>query len=268
MAAKLHGGRPEFRSWVDKKPDPGWDPMPLTHIAKGLVAEDIIRDKCIKPSEDKVFDKPLSYFFYGRPAYRISGDGSIRIEAACPFCFIFEPNLIKSATALHAFDTGAFAKRMYKSKIMDEMAIEDFSLEKSHERANKIINCLFLDKNAYFDGDITKIGDLDLYADAWDFLARGYLELIRSRGRNEPDDRICSIEAVFAEDVRIEGSLRSVVVPHTLWSDDKKAPWLESLSTNGVLIAPYVFIPGRHPEYYLSQLEQAVKGIYKQWGAL
>ena len=242
--------------------------MPLTHIAKGITAEDIIRSKHINPSDDGIFDKPLAYFFYGRPAYRVSGDGSIRIEAACPFCFIFKPELIEEAAALHAFDTGAFNNRMYKSKLMEEMSVEDFSLEKSHVRANKLISSVFITKLNYFNADTTSIGDADSHADSWDFLARGYLELIKSKGRNEPDDRICSIEVVFSDIVKIEGNLKAIVVPHTLWDERKKAPWLAKLSNDGVKIAPYAFIPGRHPEYYLALLEESVRGLYNIWGEL
>ena len=71
---KLSGGRSSFRDWVDKQPDPKWGLMPLTHITKGIGAEDIIKAGEIKPVDCAVFNQPLAYFFYGRPAYRISED--------------------------------------------------------------------------------------------------------------------------------------------------------------------------------------------------
>src|SRR4051812_47197964 len=101
-------GRPGFREWVDRHPDPEWKPMPLTHISRGLGAEDIIRDGRISPKKDGSVDGPLAYFFYGRPAYRIGGDDAVKVEAACPYCFIFSADLIDSSSAIHAFDTGAF----------------------------------------------------------------------------------------------------------------------------------------------------------------
>src|SRR5271167_1619031 len=33
-----------------------------------------------------------------RPAYRVGGDGTIKVEAACPFCFVFDADLITKAT--------------------------------------------------------------------------------------------------------------------------------------------------------------------------
>jgi hypothetical protein len=125
--AKLDGGRPDFREWVDKQLNPNWPPMPLTHITKALTAADIAKSGYVDLVNCDVFEKPLAYFFYGRPAYRVSGDGAIKIEAACPCCFIFNAKLIDKAEAIFAFDTGAFDKRLYKHMLTDEMAVEDLA---------------------------------------------------------------------------------------------------------------------------------------------
>ena len=100
----------------------------------------------------------------------------------------------------------------------------------------------------------------------WEFLARTYLHLLASPGRNEPDDRICSIEVVFGSDVPLAGNLKAVVVPHTLWDNSVKAPWLDTLHKGGVEIEPYLFVPNRHPEHYHAQLEAAVRKLYVHWG--
>lgn len=242
--------------------------MPLTHITKGIGAEDIIRSGQVSTSDCEVFNEPLAYFFYGRPAYRISGDGAIKVEATCPYCFIFDGALIKKSKSILAFDTGAFAKRLYKHVMMEEMDIEDFSLERDDSRPNRIISAVFSSQHTYFDGDITKAVAPDKGAQAWDFHARAYLQLITSPGRNEPDDRICSIEVVFGAPVPLAGNLKGVVVPHTLWDGATRAPWLDALHSSGVEIAPYTFVPGRHPEHYHALLEVAVHTLYEKWGIL
>ena len=266
--AKLTGGRPGFREWVDNQSDPGWTLMPLTHITKGIGAEDIIRAGKISTQDCDVFNEPLAYFFYGRPAYRVSGDGAVKVEAACPYCFIFDSALIKNAKSIHSFDTGAFAKRLYKHVMMAEMELADFSLERDDSRPNRIIASVFSSQKSYFEGDISKVVSPDKGAQAWDFHARAYLQLIASPGRNEPDDRICSIEVVFGNPVPLTGNLKAVVVPHTLWDGTTRAPWLDSLHTNGVEIAPYTFVPGRHPEHYHALLEVAVRDLYQRWAVL
>jgi hypothetical protein len=264
--AKLDGGRPDFREWVDKQPDPGWPRMPLTHITKALVAADIARAGSIDLTKCDVFSEPLAYFFYGRPAYRVGGDGAIKVEAACPCCFIFDAKLIEKATAIFAFDTGAFSKRLYKHMLTDEMAVEDFSLGQDTSRPNKLIAGTFGSRIAYFDGNIYALPDPTAATKSYEFHARSYLNLLNSPGRNEPDDRICSIEVILADKVSLEGSLLAIIVPHTLWDDG--APWLKELQNRGATIRPYSFVPGRHPDYYQAQLEAEAKDLYQKWGSL
>lgn len=266
--ARYPGGRPEFRKWVDQQTDPNWTLLPLTHISAGLNAEDIIRAGAVTPMDCKVFNRPLAYFFYGRPAYRINDDDAVKVEAACPYCFIFNSGVLNDCEAIYAFDTGAFTKRLYKHILQNEMNVEDFSLEKDFRRLNRIIAAVFPSIRAYFDGDTTKMTSPEHGAQPWEFLARAYLHLLASRGRNEPDDRICSIEVVFGTPVQLAGNLRAVIVPHTLWdsSTSSGAPWLEALSQNGVTIEPYIFVPNRHPEHYHALLEVSVRRLYKSWG--
>jgi hypothetical protein len=265
---KLTGGRPDFRDWVDKQTKPDWSLMPLTHITKGVVAADIAKAGVIHPQNDKVFSEPLAYFFYGRPAYRVSGDSVVKIEAACPFCFIFDAAMIEKAKSIFAFDTGAFEMRLYKHIIFDEMNAEDFSLGQDRHRPNRLISAVFGSRQTYFDGDTSKIANPESISKNWDFHARAYLHLLTSPGRNEPDDRVCSIEVIFGEPVSLKGNLLAAIVPHTLWDRDNQAPWLQKLQTDGVVIAPYPFVPGRHPEHYHAQLEAAVRTLYEKWGAL
>ncbi|SFP17404.1 hypothetical protein SAMN03159463_03757 [Mesorhizobium sp. NFR06] len=264
---KLTGGRPAFRRWVDGHASPKWGLMPLTHVTKGIVAEDIIESDAVAVGDCDVFNEPLAYLFYGRPAYRVAGDGVIKVEAACPFCFVFDAALISKAKAIFPFDTGAFSKRLYSRILLEEMALEDFSLETDTTRPNRILAEVFESRRGYFDGDISKI-NASKAAQSWDFHARAYLDLLASPGRNEPDDRVCSIEVIFGEPIPLRGNLLAAIVPHTLWEDDKRAPWLEKLAQSNVTISPYVFVPGRHPEYYQAQLEASVKELYVSWGAL
>ncbi|MCA1433355.1 hypothetical protein I6F33_10235 [Bradyrhizobium sp. BRP20] len=263
---KFADGRPDFRDWVDQHPDPGWPPMPLTHITKALLAADIAKSGHIAPSPCDVFNKPLTYFFYGRPAYRVSGDGAIKLEAACPCCFIFNAKLIEKADAIFAFDTGAFSKRLYKHMLTDEMNVEDFNLGTDVSRPNKLIMRTFGSRIAYFQGDVYAISDPTTTTKSYDFHARSYLNLLTSPGRNEPDDRICSIEIILAEQISLKDTLFAIIVPHTLWDDG--APWLKKLQDEGAIVKPYCFVPGRHPDYYQAQLEAAAKELYEKWSVI
>jgi hypothetical protein len=205
----------------------------------------------------------LAYLFYGRPAYRVSGDGPIKLPSACPTCFIFDPQLINQATSIHAFDTGAFNARLFKHALMEEMRIEDFSLEKDTSRLNKLINAVFGSPEDYFDGVIPE-DSIDKKSAKWEFLAQSYLSLLISRGRNEPDDRIGSIETVFDSNVPLDPNLRAIIVPHVIWDNGNGAPWLVELSRKGIDVLPYHFVPSRNPEYYNALIESEVRRYYKE----
>lgn len=251
-----------FRQWVDRQ-DPGdQSDLPLTHTTKAYHAEGIIKSKEVVPRICKVFHEALAYFFYGRPAYRVSTDKLIQYEAACPYCLIFSPQLIKRAKRIFPFDTGAYEARLYKHVLIDEMQLEDFSLERQSDRISKLINTIFSNRVEYFDSNRAAMSDPEEVSDAWEMAARAYLKLIQSPGRNEPDDRICSIEVIFSDPVPFANNLLAVVVPHTHWKDGSGAPWLQDLQNDGVDIVPYTFIPGRHPEYYQTMMEAEVRKYY------
>jgi hypothetical protein len=260
--------RSEFRDWVDKHPDPGWETLPLTHIAKGITARDIISSGRLEPSRCDVLDAELIYCFYGRPAYRVGGDGAVKQEALCPYCFIFSPDLIKRAREIHAFDTGAHGKRLFSHILADEFSVSDFSLGRESKRADRLIGATFGSRSAYFDGDVSEVGDPESISAPWEFQTRAYLSLITSPGRNEPDDRVYSIEVNFADPISLEGALLAVVVPHTMWGAKENAPWLEGLAQTGVQICTYPYFPGRGAEYYQAQLEFTVRDYYKERGVL
>lgn len=265
--AKLTSDRSGFRDWVRRQPVPESQGFPLTHITKGLLAEDIYRAGEVAPTPCDVFEKmPLAYFFYGRPAYRVGGDGAIKAEAACPFCFIFDGSVIDDASKIFPFDTGAFNARLYKHAFTEEMELGDFSLDVSVDAPRQLIRGAFRSERSYIDGNTTDFVSPEEGAEAWEMHARAYLSLIGSRGRNEPDDRLASIEVLFERPVLIPGNLKAVVVPHTFWRGSDGAPWLSELARQEVEICPFQFLPGRAPDYYYALIEAQVKELYKKWG--
>jgi hypothetical protein len=154
---------------------------------------------------------------------------------------------------------------MYKHVVIEEMKVEDFALGGDETRPNRLVARVFKSMSAYFDGDLSNVVAPDAAAEAWQFHARTYIQLITSAGRNEPDDRIGSIEVAFDKDLPLLPGLKVLIVPHTLWDTTKKAPWLQTLESRGVDIRPYLFTPGRHPEYYHSLLERVVRDLYQEW---
>jgi hypothetical protein len=150
---------------------------------------------------------------------------------------------------------------------IDDMSPIDFSLPVDRERPNKIVAAVFSSLGKYLDGDSSALVP-ELAAEPWEFHARAFLHLLASPGRNEPDDRISAIEVVFDSPVPLRGNLKALILPHTLWDSKANAPWLRALHESGVQISPYLFVPGRHPDYYQALVDAAVRDLYRGWGIL
>jgi hypothetical protein len=247
----------KFQEWIAQRDAPTWSPLPLTHITRTVFAEKIMDAGEIGLPEDGDALGTFAYTFYGRPAYRANKDTTVAIESSCPLCFLFEPNLLLEARRVHPFDSGAFNARLY-NKIIDEgMSIDDFIVDPDFASVQRLIAATFPDQEAYFEADRSKIIEPDVGAKAWELQAKAYLTLLSSPGRNEPDDRICSIEVCYDQPISLE-RLEAVVAPHTFWNGRERSPQLQDLSDKGVSIETYKFVPGRHPEYYQTLVEQAV----------
>jgi hypothetical protein len=257
-----------FQKWIEKQPDPKWPALPLTHITKGITAQDIATESAVEPQLCPVFNIPLTYFFYGRAAYRVSGDGALKLEATFPFCFVFDPELMKQARKVYPFDTGAFEKRMYVHHLMEEMKIDDFAMLAKPDVANRLIKSVFAELNTYLAADRSRIRPADQISEPGDLHVRAYLELVGSMGRNEPDDRICTVEVILDKKIDLEKHLLALIVPHTLWNPKTKTDWLQSLAAGGATILTYESIPGRSPEYYQAQLEATLKNFYHSRGLI
>jgi hypothetical protein len=266
--AKKKPMRTGFVDWVDKAPPPERPPLPLTHVTKGIIAHDVIKAGQIEPVDCPVFGSPLAYFFYGRPAYRYASGSSVKLEASCPFCFVLDGSLLSFASAIYPFDTGAFAARMYNHVLDEDFAVDDFCLGADPERPERLINTVYLGRADYIRGDRSQIRPADVASKAYEMEARAYIELIRSPGRNEPDDRIGTIEVQFKNPVKLAESLLAVIVPHTHWDEVERNPLLIDLSGKGIEIIPYEFIPGKPLEHYHTLLEIAVRSYCSQNGFL
>lgn len=261
-------GRPEFREWLDRQQATQQALLPLMHTAKALIARDIVRDGEIKPGDCKVIGRSVSYFFYGRPAYRPRGDAVVTQNSMCPVCFVFSEDLLKSATNIFPFDTGAFAARLYKHAMIDEVDIPDFDLAGDLKRIDRLVTRIFESNENYVSGDRTIIRSTARDAEPDEYLAQAYIDLVTSRGQNEPDDRVATIEVIIDGSVALDSMLLALVVPDNIWSDSYSAEWLKPLAERGVSILPYRHTMGREPSHYRDAIEVQVREFLSNRGLL
>lgn len=251
--------RTEFREWVDRLPASAEPLLPLMHTTKAIVAVDIVKDGSISATDCRVLGKAVAYFFYGRPAYRVSGNEVVTQNAMCPVCFVFSESLIANASNIHPFDTGAFAARLYSHAMIDEINIPDYDIVGDNSRIPKLITRIFGDNKTYYDGDRAIIAKSAIDAEPDEYLAQAYIDLIQSRGRNEPDDRVSTFEIAFENEVSLAPGLLAVVVPDNIWNSTYSASWLKPLAAGGVEVLPYRHIMGREPSHYRDAIEVQVR---------
>jgi hypothetical protein len=152
---------------------------------------------------------------------------------------------------------------------MDEMDAADFSLQGDPSRVNRLIARAFRSQDGYLYPGRSQIVDAEVGASPWEFHARAYLNLIRSGGRNEPDDRISTVEVSFDRDLPLVPGLKALVVPHTVWAPPSRAPWINRLvSSAGIDVATYTFLPGRAVDYYYALVEAEVRTLFRNWGLI
>lgn len=99
-----------------------------------------------------------------------------------------------------------------------------------------------------------------------DIYARIYLSVIAAQGRNEPDDRACSIEVIFQDSILLDEHLTAIILPDSYWNDDFKSKIVAPLNKRGVEIRPYSFVPGKSPDHYHALIESELRDLFKEWG--
>jgi len=251
-----------FVDYIKSESSPQWSDLPLTHIAKAIDARDIISDGKIVPVECPVQGQKLVYTFYGRASYRVTGDGAIKSAALCPVCFVLNPDLMDRSKQVYPFDTGAYDARLFKHHVGNELHYEDFDISGERDNALKLIGVFYNSLQEYMDVEVSQVKVAGLQT-AGEFELEVYSELIISKGRNEPDDRVSTIEVSFGDPLILKECLLAVIIPDVLLRSS--AEWITKLKSFAKIL-PYKYRAGKGPEYHNAQIDFALGDFYKELG--
>jgi hypothetical protein len=241
---------------VDSKTASAESPLPLTHTTDAFDFRDISAEGEVKPRFCGNFDEDLSYFFYGRPAYRKNGNVQANSLAAyAPIVLIFKPAIAEEAIAAFPFDSGAFKAELYTDLMHHRMQVEDFLFQPSAGRIGKLVVFFFGDNKRYYDQNPSsheKIGKDD-------FEASSYRELTTYRGKNDRDDRSTTIELLFGKSVILGGNILAIVVPNSFLNDRSVKSKLQNLDVH---ILPYSDGANLTPASQIPRLCEIVRHFY------
>lgn len=185
--------------------------LPFFHSVESVYAVDIFNTEKLKTHHCDVFNEPLIYFFYGRPAYKVgSNQGSCGPDLFyCPTVFILKNSSSLSAKRIYPFDTGAF-KSHYKSHVPSQYGLDRFLLGTSKKLTKQIVSCFFGSNNDYLKGkSFLKVDDIPFHETE----ARAYLNILNTTGEIPFDDRAYTVELQIDSDFDLGKCVEAVVAP-------------------------------------------------------
>ncbi len=260
MARKLHAasGRPprkDFSRFVMGLPASSYT-LALTHVTSGYFLRDIIDEGAISASEPcKVMGEPLIYAFYGRVAFRKSGDDQ---PSDLPFLFpallVLDPKKLPNPKYVFGFDSGAFVGG-YMDEYMDPyMPLFDFHIEPDIELVSRLISEAFGSADDYLSNSVSTA----FRVPQGNFEAVSYSKMISSTGRssNLLDDRASTPEIVFQSPVPVGDCILAAIMPDVLAADPNIGGRFAAL---GITVDAYEWSGATRPREYHMLIRRMAK---------
>ena len=261
MSHSLDLGKTRFRALVDASVDTS-QRLPLVHSTDSYVLADVLSDGVVTPQYCNVFTgEALTYFFYGRPAFRPNLDAEpTGLRHYFPVCLLFKPNWTAKVRRVFPFDSGAFHRGFYRRYLQGKMKLGDFSLEADMSTPGKIVSRFFGSSPAYLLGRPVVMPNIDQS----EFEAHSYLALIHAKDSNDLDSRSSGIEVQTAEVIPIGDAVGAIVMPST-FIDGQVGKALRKLSID---ILPYRAFERFRPNEYTSTIAELCLNYYVRLGLI
>jgi hypothetical protein len=236
--------------------------LPLVHTSKRKLLAEFLKSGVVLPGLCKVFNEPLAYLFYGRPAFRPStarrpGES---IEF-CPITFVFKPGAFPRAPKrVFPCDTGAVKNGVFTPHLLPKDRLH-LLLGDTIAAARRHVAAFFGSNRSYFLGVAHCPSGPDL-----DDLGSRYLRLLQQSGPSRGDDRRSAIEVQVPDPIPLSGSLLCAFVPSdyvrdTTLRERLKAEWQCD-------VEPYSVVFGTSPDEYFPNVRLLTQQLYEKLGFL
>lgn len=241
--------------------------LPLMHTTDAYRFRDIIRNGKLEPSQCNVFKgECLTYLFYGRPAYKLNTDGKATSQSMrFPVCFLVKNSYVKIAKRVFPFDSGAFAREMFKLNVHERMELSNFLIDPDPSRPGtiptpeipaRLVKTFYESNRGYYD-QLPREG---VQIDAMNFEAEVFYEWIKTKQKTGADSRRASIEIQIEEKIELSShSVEAIALPISLLSSDEVKTVLKNL---GATPLPYDLYHG-DPAHFTMSIHAVVKDYLK-----
>ncbi|RYZ92220.1 MAG: hypothetical protein EOP06_04875 [Proteobacteria bacterium] len=243
--------------------------LPLIHITDAYSFVTILSPKKLEPQQCDVFGEPLTYLFYGRPAYRTKHQGDNFLSANLPVAMVFHPGMLSSIIKrVFPFDSGAFKLNLYSNFFHRRSELNDFELDGSMENAKKIVAYFYRSNEEYFHGGSRKNVEIPPFQ----FEAEGIFELARTSagaqgdGKFKPDLRSSSIEIQTDGVIDINDALLALIIPQIFLDEENTKQFIDDISPK--YIETYSGIHNISNESITGILFEKIHRIYKKEGII
>ena len=215
----------------------------------------------LSPRTCPVFNEPLLYFFYGRPAYRSrAGDLPNTVMAPMPICFVFKPGILNGKlTKVFPFDTGAAHSGMFSPHV-EPANLLSYGFNPTLAAIKKAVRAFFETNTEYYSA--TAKSGLSTSASTGISPVDSYYSLITEEGEATYDDRRAAIEGQTDQSLILKDNLLAVILP---------TPFLDDAAVRDAIVNQWRAYPLRYnhvrgtvPNHYVrviaDKLEEFLKG--------
>ncbi len=191
--------------------------LPLAHTTDGFDLRKVMDSRKLRPTQCDVFNEPLLYMFYGRPAFRpTTVKKATSLGAASLVSFLVDPNSLPAAKRIFPFDSGAMHLGLYAAHMHPGMALDDFKLSANLAQPKKAIKIFFGTNARYYRGLCLK----NKIPQPMEFEAQSFHSLIQTIAQSDPDDRRGTIELQYASAIELTPkNLLAVILPEDFYDD-------------------------------------------------
>jgi len=233
--------------------------MPLFHVCTSYAFRSIFNDLRLDTKPCKVFNEPLLYFFYGKPAYRIKEGSEVGDASMFPVCWGIDANSIEDIVRIYPFDSGSF-DGIISQKIADHFKLDNFKLDNNLETIQKFISFFYETNNNYFKG-APSLDNASIPPQAYEL--QTLLRLAEDRDK-KLDDRANTIEIQINKPTNIGiKDIKILGIPAPLLNDPAVANFLDDNDVNFFTYDLHKFSPSEMNSVFYSKAKELylVEGI-------
>lgn len=238
-----------YWQWL-RKTAPSNDRLKWCHRTDAFALRGIINSGSVAPRMCNIFQEPLIYLFYGRPAYRSNEFQQLRLAAKAPVIIIFNNKIECSGVRLFPFDSGAFDSR-YDQWRHQDMQLSGFCMPCGQDAAERHVAEFFGSRKKYLSMEAVR----PQRSYAGEFEVEAIAEILNDKSSVPADDRRLAIELQVNRTLMLQSDETfAVIIPESISDAEWFTRWSEGPGA-GIIVKTYQLRPLHTAGHYQAALE-------------